>query len=1679
MKRLNLFLFIFLFTFLFSDIKAQSYGNEWIKYNQYYYRIKVRKEGIYRISYNALAAAGVPISSVDPRTFQIFNKGEEQYIIVKNENTGTFSTNDYIEFYANKNDGWFDEQLYIIPGSQANKNYSLFNDTATYFLTWNNLISNHRIIVNEATQDFSPYANQPFFYNIVRQDYISTYAYGKTNSLGATDAEYSQGEGWFDAVMPMGGNDPKTFAAPSLYPSGPDATISMAVVGTSETSHHLQITMPGAQIDTIYSGFQNLYFTRQIPASLLNSSANQIIFQSVNNPNSNTDNSAVAYINIKYPQSFNLNSSTAYRMYVPDVASSDSLAYLYINNLSVAASDTTWLYDLTNHKKIKVNTIGSISRVLVHNSVPGGGEKLCYITSTGQFNNVASIMPVTSGLSNYAKFTNYGTPPINNSDYLIVTHKSLMSAVEYYKDYRQSTGYNVLVADIDELYDQFAYGIRKHPLAIRKFAYYAYKKFNVIPKFLFLIGKSLNAVDYRTDASNYAKTLVPTFGVPPSDNLFTSRIIDAFFQPAIPTGRLAAQDTTHVFLYLNKVIDYEIAQQLAQQEPQQNPPLWMKNVLHFGGGGNINEQSLFAGYLSNYKKTIKDTLFGGFVRTFLKTSSAPIVFNQSDSLKKIINDGVSLMTFFGHASGIGFDQSIDNPQEYNNYKKYPFLFANSCYAGDIFSSGWSSSEAFVLIKNKGVIGYLASTALSPSTALNIYAKGFYNNISNVNYGKPVGYCIQQTIKNIQTTDLANPFIKEICLVTVLHGDPAIKINYFDKPDFEVDNSSVFYNPPIVSTEVDSFIVNVISTNLGRAVPGHFFVEVKRTYPNSTITTYLKQVSATLYKDTIAFKLPVDIANGVGINKLQISLDVNNAFQNEITKANNVVTVDLIIKASYIVPVYPAKYAIVPNPNITLKASTGDPFSGTKNYIFQIDTTDDFNSGLLKTQHISHSGGLVTWQLPFTLTDSTVYYWRVGIDNNTPNWRGSSFQYIANKRGWGQAHFFQFKDDTYQYVTYNRLKRNFIFFNNFKLLNVQTGVYPNLPWNEEWFKLNGTVLDIWSCLGDQGNGMKFAVFNPVSGEPWISHKVAYNTGQYGNWHCKDYDVPAFDFITDYPPNSAGWRHKITKFLDTIPNGYYILAYSHINHFAQQYEEDLYQAFEHFGSADIRAIQDNTPYIIFGKKGKPIGTAHEVYGLTDLQTITLTDSIQTKWNQGYVKSELIGPATKWNSLHWRYKPDNNIATDSVRLAVIGVKSNGHQDTILHGVSTDSLDIFNLNNIVNANSYPYLYLIAFMKDDSMHTPAQMKRWQVLYDGVPETCLNPSAYFLFHKDTLKQGDKLMFSCAIQNIGDYNMDSLLVAYWILDKDRNKIPIAYPLQRPHPIGDIFIDTITYPTNNLSGLNTFWVEVNPYSGQLKQNHSQLEQNHINNIGDIPFYVQMDKTNPLLDVTFDGIHILDGDIVSAKPRIQIVLRDENKFLPVTDTTKFKVFLKKPGMTDPERVYFMKNGTWTIEFYPATLPQNTCKLVYPPGLLSDGIYELMVQAKDMSNNTSGYNDFKISFEVINKSTITEVLNYPNPFSTSTRFVFTLTGSEVPTFMKIQIMTITGKIVREIDMTELGNIHIGRNITQYAWDGKDQYGDRLANGVYLYRVMTRMNDKSIDLNQTSASKYFNHEFGKMYLFR
>ena len=123
-------------------------------------------------------------------------------------------------------------------------------------------------------------------------------------------------------------------------------------------------------------------------------------------------------------------------------------------------------------------------------------------------------------------------------------------------------------------------------------------------------------------------------------------------------------------------------------------------------------------------------------------------------------------------------------------------------------------------------------------------------------------------------------------------------------------------------------------------------------------------------------------------------------------------------------------------------------------------------------------------------------------------------------------------------------------------------------------------------------------------------------------------------------------------------------------------------------------------------------------------------------------------------------------------------------------------------------------------------------------------------------------------------MDSLLVSYWVTDQNQQIHPILYPRQDSLLVGETMRDTITFSTAGMAGINSFWMEVNPFVNGSLYVTDQPEQKHFNNLLQIPFYVSRDNENPILDVTFNGRHILNNDIVSPESEILITLKDDNE-------------------------------------------------------------------------------------------------------------------------------------------------------------------------------------------------------------
>ena len=1721
--------FVIIFVLFVVGAKAQPFGNEWINYSQKYYTVKVFQNGIYRIDSLALANAGIDLSAIDARSLQIFGREKEQPVYVYGESDGVFNSTDYIEFLGLKNDGWLDSLLYGGVQNMSDTYFSLYNDTATYYITYNSSLSNLRATPFTDTS-FSSYALNNYF---IYKPYIkltSEYWVGPQIE-GASRPKFNYGEGWVGVKLsgiPGGTSFTFSLLTPNIYNAIGAPNANITVVGHTNSNavkpagvyvnHHMQISYGSPSIviyDSTLDGYQMVKKSIDILPTTLSSPATGITFSVIDDIGVASDYINANSMSIRYPHTTTLSGETNIEFEVPFEISQPFSNY----NLNGFSGSSYVMYMIGDATYRASGTVASGNLKFLVPNAPSTNATKCYL-----FNGYTPLT-VVKPYNGTGNFTNYGALNVDSA-YLIVTHPSLNASSNNYASYRSSSAggnYNTVVVNINELYDQFAAGIYKHSIATRRFCDYVSKTWPSTPKYLFLIGKSIRDASegnngafpgIRMDIDNYAECLVPTYGYPSTDILITAGLGSTNLEPLIPTGRLAAHVSTEVDDYLNKVIEYEAAQ--ANPIYTKSNKDWMKHVLEFGGGSTTFEQVEFKGYLKSFQSMLEDTLFGGKCDLFFKTSSEPIDPIDFSTVSNRLNDGVSLMIFFGHGSIGGFDQNIDDVSNWNNQGKYPLLIANSCYSGDIHQPGSTSvSEQFTLFPDKGVIAFVASVKQGFVSTLAAYSDSVIYQIASLSYNQSIGNCMKKGIAQLQnyittTEPLGLIVYEEVYQGMTLHGDPAIRINPHNKPELVIESSDVFITPSTITLATDSMDVNIVVTNLGKGTYAPFIAKCNRRFPGGADSTYIKFVNGVRYKDTIVFRMPVQHSLALGVNTFSLSVDVETDLIAEQYDEvfNNQITFDYTFSGNAIYPVYPYNYAIVPDSIISVSASTVNPLEQPKKYRFELDTTDLYNSPFKRYYTVIAQGGVVSvpnsaWLLqstgvpsPLVNTDSTVYYWRVSPDSSTYLWEEFSYQYIPGKAGWGQSHYFQFKNNQHVHLGYNRPERDW----KFETLNevIKVNVFGDIQ------DVNESYNTAWYQSGQlqEYDGLSFTptiflgVIDPYESEAWHTFDGRYpdsdtNWRYYGQYNCKRFTGIGrnrgefyFGFWQD-AANAYQLDSLVSLMTNKIPCGNFFVLYTY--NYADFPEWDahntnMYSLMASLGVDSIYPGHARAPFIIMGRMCDPSSIKY-IVGDTITDNLTFSDSI-TGILPGIMNSVKIGPAYSWNSLYWKQHPLEGIAGDSTRLSVYGINNAGVETKLIDTNFSQLDSILNLNSIINAVNYPYLRLRATAADVVNITPALFDRWQILYEPVPEAALNPSDGYLntYITDSIAEGNTFKFAMAIKNISNYDMDSLLVHYWVEDANRIKNYISYTRQDSLRAGQILLDTITINTLDYPGKNYLWIEANPVPLlSTLGTYDQLEQYHFNNIARIPFTVSTDNINPILDVTFDGRHILNGDIVSTKAYVVMTLDDENQFLlmnQISDTSRFIVKLTNPaGNQTP--MYFNRAGVEQMRFVPAG-SDNKSKIEWNAKFTMDGIYKLTVKAWDKSDNRSGGNEYTIEFEVISKQTVTNMMNWPNPFSTKTHFVFTLTGSELPAYIKIQIFNISGKVVREITMDELGPLYIGRNVTDYAWDGKDQFGDQLANGVYFYRVFTKNAGLTdVEIRDSGADQYFKKGFGKMYLMR
>lgn len=1638
-----------------------QFGNDWINPALPYWSFPVAEDGVVELSYQNLLDAGVLAGPVLSDEIKVYHRGLQQRLWMDDSGDNTFGPEDRFWLLGRHNDGWLDAHVYDDPENHLHPDYSLFNDTATYYLAVHPGIPERA--GNQSAAGADALSPEPFGWHTSTMQHTAAYHIGRQHQYGISLPWYESGEGWGAPRFGLGQTFNTPVPTPGAFdgPGAPDAEVYAVSVGASSAldnnpNHHLQVgSASTTAVDTAFYGYlaNKLDFTLSSPLD----PTTTVWHRSVDDLDVATDFQAVVSVAVRYPRLWQAPEG----LLEMEVQAQPGTAEARID---VPDWDGTgyevFVVRLDLQTRLEVDVVDGNARMVV--PLAGGGATLWFVPESA-ITAPTALTPVSST----GTFTDFDNAP--DSAFVIIAPDALMPAAQSYAFYRESLGTPVILASAEELYHQFGAGVSKHPLAFRRFANYLIQNGDYGPAHLLLLGKSVheanvsNQLGGRQNPEVDALNLLPTWGWPASDIIFTAGLNGTQYQPAIPTGRIAARTTEEVLDYLDKVIAFE----------NSPPARWQKRILHFGGGGNTNEQQLFQAYLESYEWVARDSLFGADIRAFYKDTTDPIQLQLGDSITDLISEGCALMTFFGHASATGFDQNIDDPSNYDNVGRYPLLIGNSCYTGNIhLADANSTSERFTRVANAGVIGFIAKGDMGIPGYLDIWTQAFYEEIFRDNFGTTIGRAMKAAAGAVEgggTVSLA----VNTALTFGLHGDPSLTLYHREYPDFKITPTSVYTMPEAITTQLDSFDVFVVVDNLGKARNLPVGVEVVRTLPDGSEMSQTRVLDRIFFCDTAVFRFPVERLLGPGDNSLDVFVDFPASLVDELDDTGNNTVTDwpFFVRASNVLPAYPYDHSILPEPPEYLVVGTGDPYFEGGNLLMEISDTPEF-TGAVWEQNLTYvTGGLFYWDPVLTLEPGTTYFWRTSLEpvQGDPDWSVRSFRIASGESGFGQHVPTQFAANSLTGLDTDGTTLTYATQTADLTCTVHGNPSTQFDLLDTNFQLGLEVMDYAGCAGTPA--FHVAVLDSVTLLPWETNYAGANPDyDFGNYmacsNARARPERYFIFRMNQPAEMQGLVDLLENY---VPEGNHLLLYTYGFTDYDAWDAnapELYDLMQELGFGQIGQSADSIPFIGYVRKGFP-ETSAEVLGTAIDDVIELQLPLTGSSGSGVMASPWMGVGQNWDLGSWDFASADS---DSVRVVVRGRDASGVTST----AALIDLPLDPLSLITPLAQATEIQLLAELWDPGANTVSQPAFWQVTADHLPDAAVNPNAGSFQSGTNVEAGAEIGFAVAVSNTSPHAMDSLLVRHWIEGPEgQTPFSITHRLDSLR-VGAQLTDTAWFNTELLSGAYTWWFEVNPIT---EGTADQPEQHRFNNTAFRSFTVEADQENPLLDVSFDGRHILDGELISPTPEVRILLRDGNTNLLMDtpqDTSRFKLFVHTPaGMSYP--VYFDQEE---LEFIPATGTENRAEAHWNPRFEEDGMYQLMVQAEDRSGNSAGP-DYRISFEVETEAAITQVLNYPNPFTSSTRFVFTLTGETVPDELVIQIFTISGKVVREITQDELGLLRIGPNITDFAWDGTDMFGDPLATGVYLYRVIARQGGTDLSLRASDADPLFQQGIGKMYLIR
>jgi hypothetical protein len=954
-----------LWTFLIATtgtLAQTPYGHEWINPTQGYLRLGTVQDGWHRLKVADLQQQGIDPTTIAPQSLQLFRRGQEVPIQVNGEADGRLDATDYLEFYGQRNDGHLDSLLYVSPQAQPHARYSLYSDTATYFLTWRPVAQattgpmGQRIGQVPSTP---PSARALYHDERVLQLFTSEYPAGNIYPLGAgydngyIQTPYDYGEGWTGPTRKTG-----QWETLRLQTTGPvreafaRAKVEILFVGRTAGTHRVEVWVGDAtQRSRKLGEIQwNNYDTQVFYAALTpNDLTEKGLLSLTYVPTTPGESVSASYAEWTYPQRTELLPTDTQKLLHPTGQEA----------IVLSGPDSLRFFDVTNALRPRqlTSSVGQDGTLVVS---PGGSQSLLVVKNPV---SVTSIRPV--------RF-----PALDSvtTDYLILTHPLVRKPVAGsadpvadYAAYRASEaggGFTPLILHADEVANRFNYG-EPGPAGTRNLMRWLHDRGQL--RYVFLVGRSRSPQAVRQQANARSDDMVPSAGWPDSD-IALGMGLDPENSgiPLVPIGRLNAYNAQNVWDYLQKVKQHEAA-------PAAAP--WRKNILHLSGGRTISELGTFRGFVDDYAAHVIPSAVAPALQTISKKTDEPV---ERFPIAPLINEGVALMTLFGHSSlditdiDIGF--ASNDALGYRNAGRYPAVLVNGCALGNFYFGDPPISTDWIMAPKRGAVLFLAHTHNGLSAAMYRYSDWLYKTLADPAFtSRGFGDIMQEGIRRYLAIN--NTLSDRVTAQQMnLQGDPAIRIFPATRPDYAWASAAQITNTQGSAPTAwdDSLLVKATIANYGRFDNQHYTLRIRRIQDSQVVATYAVTRPGVPLRDSLRLTIPNTSRRG-GDERWELMLDEENTLDEE-NETNNLLTVLITIAEGGAIPLLPADRTVVSSPQVELIAQL-PPSRADARVVFEWSVSPNFDSATQRDT-VSARGVLARRMLPLNAPQTV--YWRVRI-----------------------------------------------------------------------------------------------------------------------------------------------------------------------------------------------------------------------------------------------------------------------------------------------------------------------------------------------------------------------------------------------------------------------------------------------------------------------------------------------------------------------------------------------------------------------------------------------------------------------------------------------------------------------------------------------------------------------------